>query len=85
MDSFISRNNIILSEYNAFTDGSKIDELVGARFLLRRGKKVIKEDNFKLPDTVHMVFQAEVFAIKGMVKYLLENAGCKFLKIFIDS
>ena len=57
---------------------------MGAGFSLRRGKKIIKENKFKLPDHC-TVFQAEIFAINRITKYLLENAGCKFLKIFIDS
>ena len=74
------------SEYNIYTDGSRILGTTGAGFTILCGKEEISHGTFKLPDDA-TVFQAEVFAIMRACEALLtqDSLTIRFAKIFIDS
>ena len=76
-----------LSQYNAFTDGSKTEKGVGAGALITKGMKFVKEVATKLPDYC-TVFQAELLAIFEAARCLIsmsKDMPIKFIKIFTDS
>ena len=75
-----------LSQFNAFTDGSKLDGQTGAGLVIYQGGAEKTAKHFRLPDGT-TVFQAEVAAISEAAQTLLSmwNERMRFVKIFIDS
>ena len=71
-----------LTQYNAYTDGSKMEGRTGAGVAMHKGGRLISQQHYRLPDE-STVFQAEVIAIKKAAEYLLEEkpTGLKYLKI----
>ena len=63
-----------MSQYNVFTDGSKMNKKVGAGFQ----NKILLEKAVSLPNLAS-VFQAEITAISIATDFLL-NEDCRFLK-----
>ena len=85
LTSFKEKGLITYSEYNIFSDGSKIKDNVGAGFVVMKGNLAIAKRSFKLPSTT-TVFQAEVVAILRALELIQEESiAPKFMKIFIDS
>ena len=74
------------AQYNAFTDGSRINEQTGSGLVIYKGKQEIQNKWFRLPD-YSTVFQAEVAAIAEAAKTLSElgDDTMKYVKIFVDS
>ena len=74
------------SQYNVYTDGSRLDNQTGSGMVIYKGGTVVTERSFRLPDGT-TVFQAEVAAIAKAAEALCEmGAGAaKFVKIFVDS
>ena len=75
-----------LTQYNVFTDGSRIADQTGAGYVICQGKDYVKEDFHRLPDHA-TVFQAEISAVQAAADALLRlpNHQIRFVKIFIDS
>ena len=75
-----------LSQYNAFTDGSRQEEKTGAGLVLYKGQQEINCNRYSLPDYA-TVFQAEVLAVREAAKTLsnMNDPGMNFVKIFVDS
>ena len=74
------------SQYNIFTDGSKLEDRTGSGIAIYKGTREIASDSMRLPDGT-TVFQAEVAAVARAAE-MLNNAmdtGVKYVKIFIDS
>ena len=69
---------------NVYTDGSKIDGLVGAGVLVIRNDREIVADRFRLPDCA-TVFQAELTAIREAAAVLQGLADLSSVKFFVDS
>ena len=84
VDSNFSGKPPVHAELNFYTDGSKIDDRVGAGFVAFRGKNEIIAKNFSLPK-ICSVFQAEILAIREAAKFLTENRGFKYVRFFVDS
>ena len=74
------------SQYNAYTDGSKMEGQTGAGTAIYKGTEMVHEDHFRLPNGT-TVFQAEVSAVTKAADAMIEmnESGMKFVKIFIDS
>ena len=62
LDSFKETNTVDHTELNLYTDGSKINNNIGAGCCLIKNNIIIWEKSFRLPDTAS-VFQAEIFAV----------------------
>ena len=75
-----------LSQYNVYTDGSKMDSQTGAGVVIHKGCQELKAEWFRLPNGT-TVFQAEVAAVAQAADLLLslDNAEMKYVKNFIDS
>ncbi|XP_035204546.1 uncharacterized protein LOC118179482 [Stegodyphus dumicola] len=72
-------------EIEAFTDGSKKDNRVGAAFVIYKNSQEIMSKQIRLNDEA-TVFQAEVVALKEVCKWLSHNADSNTpIKIFTDS
>ena len=87
LDSFDgNRKHRTLSEFNIYTDGSKINNNTGCGFSIRHNKREIMTGSFRLPE-FSTVFQAEIAAVGRAAALLLEQAPVvpKFVKIFVDS
>ena len=75
------------SQYNVYTDGSKMEEQTGAGFVIYKGSCELDAGRFRLPDGC-TVFQAEVMAISRAAEALrakISNGNVKYVKIFVDS
>ena len=74
------------TQYNVFTDGSKIDQQTGTGLVIYKGTKEINQNYFRLPDGT-TVFQAEVTAIAKAAETLVQMnlEDMKYVKIFVDS
>ncbi|XP_035221861.1 uncharacterized protein LOC118194766 [Stegodyphus dumicola] len=73
------------NEIEAFTDGSKKDNRVGAAFVIYNNSQEITSKQIRLNDEA-TVFQAEVVALKEVCKWLSHNADNNTpIKIFTDS
>ena len=46
----LNQGKLFPSQFNIYTDGSRIGSRVGAGFLIMKGNKLIHQDKFKLPD-----------------------------------
>ena len=75
-----------LTQYNIFTDGSRIGNCTGAGFAIYKGKREILAKSHKLPDHA-TVFQAEITAIRLATRALLDEQprDLKYVKFFVDS
>lgn len=75
-----------LTQYNVYTDGSKIDGQTGSGLVVHRGRKEVHCDWLRLPNEA-TVFQAEIVAIAKAAEALvgLSDTGMKYVKIFVDS
>ena len=75
-----------LTQYNVYTDGSKLDGQTGSGLVVYKGREEIAQDWYRLPNAA-TVFQAEITAISRAAEVLLTTRtdGMKFIKIFIDS
>ena len=84
-DSFSgSKNFLSQSQYNVYTDGSKLNDRVGAGVFISKHKKVILEESYRLPNKA-TVFQAEIYAINKAALYL-QSINCpQYVKFFVDS
>ena len=74
------------TQFNIYTDGSKIDEQTGAGFtVIARGKEIMAK-HYRLPNHA-TVFQAEITAIAMAARSIrtMSPPNLKFVKIFIDS
>ena len=74
------------SEYNVFTDGSKLDGRTGSGLVVYRGHEEVHSQWYKLPDHA-TVFQAEIAAIEEAAIHMqhLVEPGPRFVKMFVDS
>ena len=72
------------SELNIFTDGSKIENRVGAGYVFYNFKNIVAEGRFKLHET-STVFQAEITAIKQAAMKLTTLPEYKFVRFYVDS
>ena len=74
------------SQYNAYTDGSKLDGKTGAGLVIYGAKTELTTCKLRLPDGT-TVFQAEVAAIAEAAATLtgMCNESMKYVKIFVDS
>ena len=52
LESYTRTGGLIHSEYNFYTDGSKIADRVGAGFVGMRGSTVICRQHFRLPENI---------------------------------
>ena len=85
LDSYkINNGKLITSQYNVFTDGSKMENNTGSDFVIMKGHSPIIDDRFKLPEYA-TVFQAEIMAISKAVDSLKQNTNFKYVKFFVDS
>ena len=75
-----------LSQYNVFTDGSKMDDRTGAGLVLYKGNREISQEWYRLNDG-STVFQAEVAAIARAAEVLADMnvSNMRFVKHFVDS
>lgn len=75
-----------MSQYNIYTDGSKLDGKVGAGFAIYRGREEIANGNSRLHDDC-TVFQAELKAIYDAVTLAntMTDERLQYIKIFCDS
>ena len=72
------------AECNVYTDGSKIENKVGAGvYIIRNGSPVI-QDSFRLPDSA-TVYQAELAAVKEAAALLHAFHNLTSVKFFVDS
>ena len=69
---------------NVYTDGSKINDKVGAGVYIERDNVMIAESKVRLSDCA-TVYQAEVFAIKEAARLLTTIPDLTTIKIFVDS
>ena len=86
-DSFDGkRKHVTRSEYTIYTDGSKIDNQVGAGAVIYHKNNLITTIKTKLPDTA-TVFQAELLGIKSGCEFFFNNSvhKPKYVKITSDS
>ena len=74
------------SQYNIYTDGSKMDDQTGAGMAIFAKGQEMTNDRCRLPNGT-TVFQAEVTAIKRAAERMTEidRARNGYVKIFIDS
>jgi ribonuclease HI len=73
------------SQYNIYTDGSKIDGRTGYGYQVYLGKTASIAGKGRLEDFT-TVFQAEIYAIKEAANRLLtENYTDRYLKFYVDS
>ena len=72
------------TQFNIFTDGSKIAHLTGSGYSIRHGRREISHGYKHLPDH-GSVFQAEVTAISLATQDILKTSDIRFVKIFVDS
>ena len=75
-----------ITQYNVYTDGSKLDGQTGAGLVIYKGGKEKTQEWYRLPDS-STVFQAEITAVTKAAESLLSipNGDVSFVKIFIDS
>ena len=87
-DSFSGSSKFLTpSQYNIYTDGSKMSDGVGCGAVVLKGRDKIDQLSLKLPGYAS-VFFAELEAIKqsaNMVAMYARNDNVKFIKIFVDS
>ena len=85
MNSFVDMENAQTElDCNVYTDGSKINDQVGAGvFIIRRGI-TIAEHKVRIPDT-STVYQAEIMAIKEAAGLLSQIPDLTTVKFFVDS
>ena len=74
------------SQYNVYTDGSKLEGQTGAGLVVYKGRNEISNEQYRLPEGT-TVFQAEIAAIERAATTLvnMQQDTIKFVKIFIDS
>ena len=72
------------SELNIYTDGSKMNERVGAAYVFSKVNDFVTEKFFRLPNYC-TVFQAEIKAIKEAAQRLSISQEYKYVRIFVDS
>ena len=74
------------TQYNIYTDGSRMDERTGAGLVIYKQNKEIEARSYRLPDHA-TVFQAEITAVHQAAEVLLTNRppDLKFVKILVDS
>ena len=74
------------TQYNIYTDGSRLGNQTGAGYTIQKGKQEIARGHLRLPDE-STVFQAEVTAITQAALRIIEirPRDLKFIKIFVDS
>ena len=74
------------SQYNVYTDGSKIDGQVGAGLIIIQKDKPAIQRYIRLPDHCS-VFQAEIYAIGLAAQAIIENSTLHntYVKIFTDN
>ena len=79
-------NDIVISHdgCNIYSDGSKIDERVGAGFIVLENKVVTWYENVRLPDSA-TVFQAEIVAIRLAATHARNKTNVNKFLFFIDS
>ena len=83
-DSFSGHSKFLIpSQVNVFTDGSKLNDKVGAGVYISCGNYEIKK-SYRLPDKAS-VFQAEIFAINQAAIILQNHLLKKYIKFFVDS
>ena len=63
--------NVVPSQWDVYTDGSKVGNKVGAAFIIYYNSNKLVEKKFRLPNTAS-VFQAEVFAIFQATETLID-------------
>ena len=88
LESFDGKmKHLRMSEYNVYTDGSRIDGQCGAGYSIYKYKTNIASNCANLP-TTSTVFQAEIIGIKLACEELTKMQGeinIKYVKIFSDS
>ena len=72
------------SQYNVFTDGSKLNSKVGAGVFITTDNQPLYSHSFRLPDK-STVFQAEIFAINRAAIFLRSIPHPRYIKFFVDS
>ena len=72
------------AECNVYTDGSKMNEQVGAGVYISRSDKSTVEACFRLPDHA-TVFQAEIMAIREAADILANLDNLTQIKFYVDS
>ena len=72
------------SQLNVYTDGSKLNNRVGAGVYITRSHDTIASLSFRLPDQA-TVFQAEILAINKAAIYIQSLENTNYIKIFVDS
>ena len=74
------------TQYNVYTDGSKLDGKSGAGVVVFKGQREVQADSYRLPDG-STVFQAEVVAVAKAAESLKQqnDGSMRYVKIFIDS
>ena len=87
-DSFAGHTkHLRRTEYNIYTDGSKLDGKCGTGFAIYRGNKLVASGKSRLPETA-TVFQAEINGIKLACEKMIREAKHykpKYIKVFSDS
>ena len=76
-----------LTQYNVFSDGSRIDEQTGAGFIIyTQQKKEITQAQYRLPNHA-TVFQAEVAAVGRAATAMCDHPDLnpRHVKFFVDS
>ena len=75
-----------LTQYNVYTDGSKMNDQTGAGFVIYKGRRETTNEWFRLPNGT-TVFQAEIAAVLKAAETLINtgDTDMKYIKIFIDS
>ena len=86
LDSFDGRaKHRVATQFNVYTDGSRINNQTGAGFVLYRGQRLVEEHLYRLPDFC-TVFQAEITAITMAARALLSlQTRPTYVKILVDS
>ena len=82
-----SHKHLRRSEYNVYTDGSKLDGKCGTGFAIYKGRKLVSCGKAKLPEAA-TVFQAEINGIKlacDKIQEEVKKFKPKYIKIFSDS
>ena len=72
------------ADFNVYTDGSKIDQRVGAGILILQNGVQLVADRFRLPNTA-TVYQAELTAIREAASLLAVMQNLTTVKFFVDS
>ena len=84
-DSFSGQRKFLTpSQFNVYTDGSKLNNRVGAGVLISRHNHVLFTESYRLPNKAS-VFQAEIFAINKAALYLQTLNNIRYVKFFVDS